>query len=99
MAIDFKTLTDYVPVMVAVVGVANTLAKYLLKKGSPENLRAEAEEEKSDTLAEGKSDLDLITAQLDDILGVLKEIAREGKRQAEMEAYLERCREERKGIE
>lgn len=94
MAIDFKTLTDYVPVMVAVVGVANTLAKYLLKKGSPE-----AEEEKSDTLAEGKSDLDLITAQLDEILGVLKEIAREGKRQAEMDAYLERCREERKGLE
>lgn len=99
MEMDFKTLADYVPVMVAVVGVANTLAKYLLKKGSPENLRAEAEEGKSDTLAEGKSDLDLITAQLDDILCVLKEIAREGKRQAELDAYLERCREEKKGIE
>ena len=99
MAIDFKTLTDYVPVMVAVVGVANTLTKYLLRKGSPENLRAEAEEEKSDTLEAGKTDLDLITAQLDDILGVLREIAREGKRQVEMDAYLERCREEKKGIE
>ena len=99
MEMDFKTLADYVPVMVAVVGVANTLAKYLLKKGSPEGVRAEAEEEKSDTLEEGKSDLDLITAQLDDILGDFKEIAREGKRQAEMEAYLERCREEKKGIE
>ena len=99
MEMDFKTLADYVPVMVAVVGVANTLTKYLLKKGSPEAVKANAEEEKSDTLEAGKSDLDLITAQLDDILGVLKEIAREGKRQAEMEAYLERCREEKKGIE
>lgn len=99
MAVDFKTLADYVPVMVAVVGVANTLAKYLLKKGSPEAMKANAEDEKADAVEAGKTDLDLITAQLDDILCVLKEIAREGKRQAELEAYLERCREERKGIE
>ena len=99
MALDFKTLTDYVPVMVAVVGVANTIIKYVLKKGNPGNFKAMGIEEKCDTLREGKTDLDLITAQLDDILNVLKETVKEEKKKAELEAYLERCKKEREDIE
>lgn len=98
MAIDFKTLTDYVPVMVAIVGVANTVIKYVLKKGNPEALETGGGEEKCDTIREGKTDLDLITAQLDDILNVLKETVKEEKKKAELEAYLERCKKEREDI-
>ena len=84
MAVDFKTMADYVPVMVALAGVANTLVKYLLKKRNAEE--------------ENNSDLDLLTVQLDEIVALLKEIAKDGKRQVELQAYLERCKEEREGI-
>lgn len=99
MAMDFKNLTDYVPVMVAAVGVVNTLVKYALKKGNPKDRELEPMDEKSDTADEHQTDLDLITAQLDEILNLLKAVAKEGKRQAELEAYLERCKEEKEGVE
>lgn len=99
MGMDFKTLTDYVPVMVAAVGVVNTLVKYALKKGNPKDGEMEPMDEKSHTADEHQTDLDLITAQLDEILNLLKAVAKKGKRQPELEAYLERCKKEREDIE
>jgi hypothetical protein len=89
MSMDFKSLADYVPVMVAVVGVANTLIKFALKKGVSEEGKGFEDKE------EYRTDLDVITAQLDEVIGLLKNIAGEAKKEDELQAYLERCRKEK----
>jgi hypothetical protein len=89
MSMDFKSLADYVPVMVAVVGVANTLIKFALKKGTAKEGDIVIDKE------EGRTDLDIITAQLDELISLLKTIAGEAKKEDELQKYLERCREEK----
>ena len=89
MDMDFRTLADYVPVMVAVVGVANTLIKFALKKGVSEEGKTFEDKEAYST------DLDVITAQLDEVIGLLKNIAGEAGKRAELQEYLERCRAEK----
>jgi hypothetical protein len=89
MSMDFKSLADYVPVMVAVVGVANTLIKFALKKGVSEDKGGFEDKE------EYRTDLDVITAQLEEVIGLLKNIAGEAGKNAELQKYLERCREEK----
>ena len=90
MEVDFKTLADYVPVFVAVIGVANTVVKYALKKGS-KDWDGKASED-------AQTDLDVISAQLEEILGLLKDVMEEEKKQAELRQYLERCKEEKEGL-
>ena len=88
MEVDFKTLADYVPVFVAVIGVANTVIKFALKKGS-KDWDGKASED-------AQADLDVISAQLEEILGLLKDVMEEEKKQAELREYLERCKKEKK---
>ena len=88
MDMDFKSLADYVPVMVAVVGVANTLIKFALKKEGREDKGFEDKEAY-------RTDLDVITAQLDEVIGLLKNIAGKAGKRAELQKYLERCRAEK----
>ena len=90
MEVDFKTLADYVPVFVAVIGVANTVVKYALKKGS-KDWDGKASED-------AQADLDVISAQLEEILGLLKDVMEEEKKQAELRQYLERCKNEKEGL-
>ena len=85
---NLKNLADYVPVMVALTGVFNTILKRFLKY-DPEKWEQKIS-------GDDQSDLEVISAQLEEILKLLKAAANEEKRRSELADYLEKCKKEKK---